>query len=71
MKRTLHDGKTARVLATTIRGGLLAGCVVATGACNSFDTTREEGPKATLGDDLYGVMCDRVESNGEPGSAQS
>lgn len=29
-------------------------------ACNSIDTTRQAPPAATLGDDLYGVMCDRV-----------
>lgn len=28
--------------------------------CNELDTTRPERPKATFGDDLYGVLCDRV-----------
>lgn len=29
-------------------------------SCNDFDSTRQAPPKATLGDDFYGVLCDRV-----------
>jgi len=40
---------------------LVAGAVAAAGACHEpLDTTKTPGPKATFGDDLYGVMCDRL-----------
>ncbi|MFO0616620.1 MAG: hypothetical protein U0414_28765 [Polyangiaceae bacterium] len=29
-------------------------------SCNELDTTRKPRPEATFGDDLYGVLCDRV-----------
>ncbi len=45
-------------------GGLralgLTAVVVAATACNQFDTKREPGPIGTLGDDIYGVFCDRL-----------
>lgn len=34
-------------------------CAYGFAACDSIDTTRV-APKATLGDDIYGVMCDRL-----------
>ncbi len=40
--------------------GLTATIVFAQGGCNEIDTTREAGPRATLGDDMYGAMCDRL-----------
>src|SRR5258706_8099735 len=39
---------------------LLLGAMGAAQGCNSIDTTRIAPPKATLGDDLFGLMCDRV-----------
>ena len=40
---------------------ILAGLVVALTSCSEgLDTTRQPGPRATFGDDLYGVLCDRV-----------
>jgi hypothetical protein len=68
MKRTLRLGKkmTKSLTKVTLRASLLGACVLATGACNSFDTKREASPKGTLGDDLYGVMCDRVGASSLP-----
>ncbi|AKT39258.1 hypothetical protein [Chondromyces crocatus] len=46
------------------RGCGLLGVTLLVGAAAScheaFDTTRRALPRATLGDDLYGVLCDRV-----------
>ncbi|WP_281327506.1 hypothetical protein [Polyangium sp. 6x1] len=39
----------------------LAATVAAAASCHEgIDTTRIAPPKATLGDDLYGVLCDRI-----------
>lgn len=38
----------------------LSTAVVAATSCSALDTTRVAGPNATLGDDIYGVLCDRV-----------
>src|SRR5580693_1354154 len=38
----------------------LAAAVLGAGSCQSFDTTRHAPPAATLGDDIYGVFCDRL-----------
>ncbi len=39
----------------------LAGAVAWAGGCgDEFDTTTPSGPTATLGDDLYGLFCDRL-----------
>ena len=56
LKGSLFLGHLARTL------GLVGVTVVATAAtsCNSIDTTRIAPPKATLGDDFYGVLCDRI-----------
>lgn len=36
-------------------------CVsVLASSCHTIDTTRQAPPKATLGDDVYGVFCDRI-----------
>ncbi|MFO0762953.1 MAG: hypothetical protein U0359_41340 [Byssovorax sp.] len=40
-----------------------AGCIAAVwsaASCQELDTTRIAPPKATLGDDMYGTLCDRV-----------
>ena len=68
MKRSLSKGKkTAERLGRAgLRAGLLGAAVLACGACNNLDTTREAGPKGTLGDDLFGVMCDRVGASSLP-----
>ncbi len=40
---------------------LLGGAVALGTSCNEpLDTSRNEGPRATLGDDLYGLACDRL-----------
>src|SRR4051812_32691849 len=39
--------------------GLLAAAWTAA-SCNGIDTTRQAPQKATLGDDIFGVFCDRV-----------
>jgi hypothetical protein len=53
--RTRHSSG----LSSVFRGlGLTA--VVAVASCAEFDSTRIAPPKATLGDDMFGVLCDRV-----------
>lgn len=42
------------------------GSLVAMLACTNLDTTRVAGPKATLGDDFFGVLCDRVGASSLP-----
>lgn len=57
MKRRFLSGRgwaVSRVL-------LCAGAVAwAGGGCEEFDTTRPPQAQATFGDDLYGVLCDRL-----------
>lgn len=46
-----------------IKGLRAAGAIAAVGAvasCHTIDTTRQAPRKATLGDDVYGVFCDRI-----------
>jgi len=51
--------RRSSVLSSVLRGlGLTA--VVAVASCSDFDTTRVAPPKATLGDDMFGVLCDRI-----------
>lgn len=54
----------ARTRRTSILRGVLRGlgltAVVVGASCSGFDTTRIAPPKATLGDDMFGVLCDRV-----------
>jgi hypothetical protein len=38
----------------------LAAAVLGAGSCQTLDTTRVAPPAATLGDDIYGILCDRV-----------
>lgn len=54
--RTRHSSVLGRVF----RGLGLTAAVVAASSCNDFDTTRVAPPKATLGDDMFGVLCDRI-----------
>jgi len=61
MKRSTQRNKgkgAGRALAAARVVGLGV-TMLAAGSCNGFDTTRQ-GTNATLGDDIYGVMCDRV-----------
>jgi hypothetical protein len=44
----------------------LTAAVVAAASCNSLDTTRVAAKKATLGDDIYGIFCDRVGASAIP-----
>ncbi len=49
------------VLRRILRTFGLAATVTAAASCHEgIDTTRIAPPKATLGDDLYGVLCDRI-----------
>ncbi|HTJ82275.1 MAG TPA: hypothetical protein VL400_11185, partial [Polyangiaceae bacterium] len=51
-----------RLLRPRAAHALLLGASVALAtSCNEpLDTTRIEGPRATLGDDLFGLVCDRL-----------
>ncbi len=40
--------------------GLCAAATISPSCHQELDTTREAGPKGTLGDDIYGVLCDRL-----------
>src|SRR5262249_39953253 len=44
---------------TVLRLGPVLG-VFALASCTELDTTRKQPFKATLGDDIYGVLCDRL-----------
>jgi hypothetical protein len=37
-----------------------AAVVAAGSSCHEIDTTRKAPSKATLGDDIYGLLCDRI-----------
>jgi hypothetical protein len=55
--------RTPRFL-SVIKGLRSAAALTAVGAlassCHTIDTTRQAPAKATLGDDVYGVFCDRI-----------
>ncbi len=51
-----RGGRGGRALRTLGLGA----AVVAVASCTSFDTTPPAVPVATLGDDIYGVFCDRL-----------
>jgi hypothetical protein len=57
MQRSMAKKPGRAVAAARVAG--LGVAILAAGSCNGFDTTRQ-GTNATLGDDIYGVMCDRV-----------
>jgi hypothetical protein len=53
----------ARRVSHVITGLRAAAAVAAVGmaaSCHTLDTTRQAPPKATLGDDVFGVFCDRI-----------
>lgn len=53
----------ARRVSHVITGLRAAAALAAVGvvsSCHTIDTTRQALPKATLGDDVYGVFCDRI-----------
>lgn len=53
--------RTPRLFTGLTRLLAVGSVVVAASACHEgIDTTRIEGPNISLGDHLYGVMCDRV-----------
>lgn len=57
--RTLHHRRFLRAIgATTV--------VLAASSCTDFDTKRVPPKAATLGDDMYGVFCDRVGASAFP-----
>ncbi len=43
-----------------LRNSAVATSLVALVACTSFDSARRAPPTATLGEELYGVLCDRL-----------
>src|SRR5215471_5095093 len=56
--RTPRFGRAAGVAA-------LGGIVLSLAACaNDFDATRSASPRGTLGEEMYGVLCDRVGAQG-------
>ncbi|MFT3768484.1 MAG: hypothetical protein QM820_23800 [Minicystis sp.] len=63
----LRRDPRARFLGTMIRAlGLGAAVVAATSCEKPFDSTRVATQKATLGDDIYGVFCDRLGTSAFP-----
>ncbi len=55
--RTRHSSLLGRV----VQSLGLAAVVTAAASCHEgIDTTRVAPPKATLGDDMFGVLCDRI-----------
>ncbi|GAC1570616.1 MAG: hypothetical protein NVS3B20_02320 [Polyangiales bacterium] len=45
---------------------VLSGAALTGGCADSFDTSRPSTPTATLGEDLYVTLCDRVAASAEP-----
>ena len=63
--RSRFEGRPRRAKAGRLQGVLrFAGLAGLVGwmsvSCADFDTTRQAGPKGTLGDDIYGAVCDRL-----------
>lgn len=54
--------RTRRVshVITGLRAAAALAAVSVVASCHTIDTTRQGPPKATLGDDVYGVFCDRI-----------
>jgi hypothetical protein len=59
-------GAGRRVLAAALRASCLGAAVAAVASCHALDTTRQPGPNMSLGDDIYGVFCDRVGASSIP-----
>src|SRR5262245_17400097 len=56
-RRARRSGAAGRCL----RGlGLIAGSWILASCHQPIDQTRQAGKKATLGDDIYGLFCDRL-----------
>jgi len=62
---SLRQRRGERPLVSLRALGLTA-AVVAAASCNSIDTTRVAAKKATLGNDIYGIFCDRVGASAIP-----
>jgi hypothetical protein len=56
----------SKLASASVRVGLLGVAAIACGSCNSFDSTRVPEPEGTLGDDIYGLFCDRVGASSLP-----
>ncbi|HRI63155.1 MAG TPA: hypothetical protein PK156_02930 [Polyangium sp.] len=52
--------RRSSVLSRVLRGLGLTAVAVVGASCSDFDTTRVAPPRATLGDDMFGVLCDRI-----------
>lgn len=63
---TRRHERRARLAKKTARAVGLGAAVIAAASCVSFDTTRVAAKKATLGDDIYGIFCDRVGTSAFP-----
>lgn len=65
---SLRSGRRAgpRVLAAALRASCLGAAVAAAASCNTIDTQRVPGPNMSLGDDIYGVFCDRIGASSIP-----
>jgi len=59
-RRPLRLRSSSVALQSLRAAGLFAVIVGAASCHDGIDTTRQGPPKATLGDDIYGVLCDRV-----------
>jgi hypothetical protein len=59
-RRPLRLRSSSVVLQGLRAAGLIAAVAGAASCHDGIDTTRKAPPKATLGDDIYGVLCDRV-----------
>src|SRR5262245_23240221 len=57
------EGPSMKPLRRTL---LLCAAALSAVSCHDFDTKRIAPPKTTLGDELYGVFCDRVGASSLP-----
>lgn len=61
MKRRSLRLRSSSVVVQTLRAAGLFAAIAGAASCHDgIDTTRKAPPKATLGDDIYGILCDRV-----------
>jgi hypothetical protein len=67
-RRTLQNKHSAkgRITTTAMRALGVAAATIAAASCNELDTTRVAPPSATLGDDIYGILCDRLGASSFP-----
>lgn len=60
-RRPFRLRPSSAVLLQSLRAAGLVAAVTAAASCHDgIDTARQAPPRATLGDDIYGVLCDRV-----------